>query len=99
MATAVTFEKPVRIGGKTLEAGKYALFTIPSKNEWTVIINRKWQQHLTDEYSSDDDVLRIRVLPEMQTNSQERLMYTIDLEGISMRWEKVKLVIPVLSTL
>ena len=32
-----------------------ALFTITGKDEWTVIINRNWEQHLADEYTQTDD--------------------------------------------
>ncbi|MEY3291123.1 MAG: hypothetical protein RLZZ266_148, partial [Bacteroidota bacterium] len=38
-ATKLTFSDPVTIGGKTLPAGSYGLFTIPGATEWTVIIN------------------------------------------------------------
>src|SRR5688500_14138747 len=39
---ATTFEinRDVKIEGKDLKAGKYALFTIPNENEWTIIFNK-----------------------------------------------------------
>jgi membrane protein DedA with SNARE-associated domain len=30
--------KQLILGNSTLEAGKYSLYTIPSKNEWTIIV-------------------------------------------------------------
>jgi hypothetical protein len=35
MATKLSFSDDVKIGGKDLKAGTYALFTIPGKDEWT----------------------------------------------------------------
>lgn len=93
MATNIEFEGPIKIGGQELQAGKYALFTIPSQNEWTVIINKNWEQHLTDEYDSKDDIVRLTIQPEPQSVNQERLMYSVDESGISIRWEKIKLFI------
>ena len=43
-ATTIEFDKPVKIEGKSLPAGKYALFTIPNENEWTIIINKDFNQ-------------------------------------------------------
>ena len=50
-ATTLEVGKPFHIGDKILPAGKYALFTIPGKDQWTVIINKNWNQHLADDYS------------------------------------------------
>ncbi|HET8884721.1 MAG TPA: DUF2911 domain-containing protein [Salinimicrobium sp.] len=35
--TKITFSDPVEINGKKLDAGTYAIFTVPSKNQWDVI--------------------------------------------------------------
>lgn len=39
-ATMINFDDKVKMEGNEIPAGKYSLFTIPSKNEWTVIINK-----------------------------------------------------------
>ncbi len=86
------------MGGKNIPGGKYAIFTIPGKDEWTIILNKNWGQHLTDEYSSADDVLRFTRKP-ASSSHQERLMYSIDQTGerkciLDMQWEKVKISVP-----
>ena len=43
-ATTIEFDKPVKIEGKDLAAGKYSLFSIPGENEWTIIINKDAKQ-------------------------------------------------------
>ncbi len=98
-ATSIEFDKRITIDKKKIPAGKYALFTIPSQKEWTVILNRNWKQHLADDYDAKDDVIRLSVKPDTLDYIQERLMYDIDQTGenkgnIEIRWEKLKLSLP-----
>ncbi|MFD2247733.1 DUF2911 domain-containing protein [Pontibacter ruber] len=99
-ATSLTTDKDITIGGKQLPAGKYALFTIPGENEWTIIINKNWEQHLADDYSEKEDVLRVTVKPEAGAQPQERLRYQIVSEAdgkgaINISWDKLKVTVPV----
>lgn len=100
-ATAVEFEGSVKIGDIELSAGKYGLFTIPAKDEWIIILNKNWDQHLTDEYDQKDDIVRINVTPKVGETNQERLRYVIESEGtkggIVVYWEKLKIALPVTS--
>ena len=99
-ATSIESNRDFIIGGKNIPAGKYAFFTIPGKEEWTIILNKNWDQHQADEYKQEQDLLRMQVRPDTLDYKQERLMYDIDQsaqkEGnLLMMWEKLKLVIPV----
>lgn len=99
-ATNLIIDKPFKIEGKTIPAGKYALFTIPGENEWTVIINKNWQQHLTDDYNIKDDLVRVEVKPITKDSTLERLQYFITSSGnnkgtIAMEWEKVRIEFPI----
>jgi hypothetical protein len=93
-ATSISFSDKVKIAGKTIQKGKYAFFTIPNKEEWTLILNKNWEQHLTDEYSDKDDILRWKVKPD-STEHTERLTYEVISKGkkgsVEMRWEKIKI--------
>jgi hypothetical protein len=98
-ATSIDFSKDVVIEGKTIPAGKYGFFTMPGKEEWTLILNKNWEQHLADEYSVEDDVLRLTIKPEFLDEVTQRLTYSIEkesnLEGkIVMRWEKIRVTLP-----
>ena len=62
-ATTITFGDDVTIDGTKLPAGTYGLFTIPGKDEWTVIFNKTAKQWGAYEYKPADDVLRIKVKP------------------------------------
>lgn len=95
-ATTLSVGKDFRMGGKNIPSGKYAIFTIPGKEEWTVIINKNWNQHLADDYSEEEDVVRMKVKPDTTENITERLKYEIDQRGerladIIISWEKLRL--------
>lgn len=99
-ATSIEFDSAVEIAGKEIPAGKYALFTIPSKGDWTIIINKNWNQHLADNYNVKDDVVRLMVKPEVEEAHQERLRYVIESEGknageIVIYWEKLEVSLPI----
>ena len=99
-ATSLQTDQDLTIAGKKIPAGKYALFTIPGINEWVIIINKNWQQHLVDDYLDKEDLFRIKIKPEIRTENQERLRYEIvsapENKGeIVFSWEKIKIVIPV----
>ena len=97
-ATSVQFSEAVEISGQKIEAGTYALFTIPGEKEWIFILNKNYQQHLTDDYKETEDVLRTAV--QTQPNDMvQRLTYKVNQTGattgtITIEWEKVKLEIP-----
>ena len=100
MATSLEIDQNVTIGNTPVPAGKYGLFTIPGKDNWTIIINRNWEQHLVDEYDEKDDVVRLTTTPEQESTNQERLRYVIESESdkegeIVMYWEKLEVSLPV----
>jgi hypothetical protein len=99
-ATNIDFNQEVEIGGVTIAPNKYALFTIPGKEEWTIIINKNWDQHLVDDYDQKQDIVRIKVKPETEDAHQERLRYVIEQEGeqageIVIYWEKQEVSLPI----
>lgn len=62
-ATTVNFTENVIIEGHSVPAGTYALFTIPNKDEWTVILNKTVKQWGAYTYKEADDFLRFKVKP------------------------------------
>jgi hypothetical protein len=99
-ATSFEIDKDFFIGTKKLDPGKYGLFTIPTEHNWTIIVNKNWDQHLTDEYDEKEDVARITVPSESGLTLQERLYYDIadyggDKGALIIRWEKLKVAVPI----
>ncbi|HNR06103.1 MAG TPA: DUF2911 domain-containing protein [Saprospiraceae bacterium] len=94
-ATKLSIPFDFVMGGKRLPAGEYAIFSIPGKKEWTVILNKHWEQHLTSEYDPKDDLIRIRVKPR-KTEHTERLQYFMETHqdgkiDIAIVWEKIRI--------
>jgi hypothetical protein len=97
-ATFIIMPKPFEVNGKSIPAGKYAFFTIPGEKEWTLIINKKWKQHLASEYDEKEDIVRIKV-PPLKVEHTERLQYFIEMTNkvsgkISVAWERIKVDLP-----
>lgn len=58
-AAEITFYKKVNFGGKEVTPGTYTLFTIPTDEDWTVILSNQknvWGSYFYDE---KDDVVRV----------------------------------------
>lgn len=95
-ATSINFPEAVAINGTDIPAGKYGFFTIPGKETWTVILNKKWDMHLADDYQEADDILRFEVTPQKLEDIKEGLEYRVESTGdgtgmISVSWEYVKI--------
>jgi hypothetical protein len=86
-ATVFESDKEVSIEGKTLPAGKYALFTIAGKDTWTIIFNKTWKQWGAYDYKSADDALRIMVKTQKAPTFAEKMTFTIDKNGlVTLLW-------------
>lgn len=95
-ATTVEISRDCKMGGSRLEAGKYALFTIPGETEWTIIFNRVPDQWGAFKYDESKDALRFTVKPQKSEQFNERLLFTIysrpDQSGaITLQWEDLAL--------
>ncbi|MBT1703520.1 DUF2911 domain-containing protein [Chryseosolibacter indicus] len=86
-ATTIEFDKAVKVEGKDLPAGKYALFTIPSENEWTIIFNKDNKQWGAYKYKQTDDVLRVNVKPTKTDQFVETFTITPEKNQVSLKWE------------
>ena len=86
-ATIFEINKPVKIDGKKLPAGKYGLFTIAGDQEWKIIFNKTWNQWGAFNYKEADDALRIKVKPSKAKNFSEKMTFTITDKGkVSLLW-------------
>lgn len=97
-ATRIQFSKDVQVESRKIPAGTYALFAIPGKEKWTMIINSRYDQHLADDYTEKEDILRIQVTPG-EHEMTPRLTYTVDKIDetnavITLLWEKIHIHIP-----
>lgn len=93
-ATTIEFDKDVSIKGNKVPAGKYSLFTIPTKDEWTIILNSIYDQWGAYKYDQSKDQLRFTAKPKLNDHV-ERLRFTIEYidaykANINLEWENLK---------
>jgi hypothetical protein len=62
-ATTISFSQAVKVARNPVPAGKYALFTIPGREKWTMILNKRHGQMGAFEYDPKEDFLRFEVRP------------------------------------
>ncbi len=77
-ATTIEFSSDVKINGKPLKKGKYAIFVIPQKKgDWTFIFNTATDSWGKEDYNQENDVLRVNATVE-KSKFQETLAYDFD---------------------
>jgi Protein of unknown function (DUF2911) len=82
--TKIKFSKPVTLGGKEIPAGEYALFTIPTADEWTIIVSKDAKVQSAADYKQENDAARITAKPEPNPVTIETFTIGIaDVKGAS----------------
>ena len=101
-ATKIKFGEDVKVGGVAVKAGEYALYSIPNKDEWEIIINKGANNSGLNGYKEADDVARFKVKSSALAASVE--MFTIQIANqtgssadIQVMWEKTAVAIPVVA--
>lgn len=86
---ATTFEtdKEVIVEGTKLPAGKYSFFIIPNEKECVIIFNKEAKQWGAYKYKEKEDQLRLTVKQKATNLKAEKLVYTIEKNGISLKWD------------
>lgn len=97
-ATEITFFKDVTLGNTKIKAGTYTLYTIPEKDNYTVIINKDLNVWGSYFYKQENDIARLTVPVTEGKDSLESLsmVFTKTDKGIelNMGWDKVRIAIP-----
>lgn len=89
-ATVISFTEAVTLEGNPVAPGDYALFTIPGKDEWTIILNKETKQWGSYSYKQSEDVLRFKVKPVKQNDKTET--FTIGFSDVLPSSTKLNLI-------
>ncbi len=101
-STKLTFTEDVKIAGNPLPAGTYALYTIPGKQEWTIIIHKKTDMRSIagNMVKPENDAFRFVVKPVLNPSKVET--FTIQFVDIStnscqlqLSWENTIVQFPI----
>lgn len=101
--TVIFISEDIYFGNKIVKAGSYSIFSIPSINEWTIIVNTDTTLHGETGYDEKKDVMRFKVPVEKSLNFYET--FTIELNDINSKgeaflkilWENTMIKIPIKS--
>jgi tetratricopeptide (TPR) repeat protein len=93
--TKIKFSKAVMLGGKEIPAGEYALFTIPTADEWTIIVSKDAKVQSAADYKQENDAARITVKPQAMPDTIETFTIGLgDVKGASATlnffWDKTR---------
>ncbi|MDQ8005129.1 MAG: DUF2911 domain-containing protein [Pedobacter sp.] len=97
--TEIQFFKTVTIAGKKIKAGRYSIFAIPSKDKWTIIINKQNDKWGAFTYDQQNDVLRTDVV----VNKIEKMIEAFSItfidapEGANLvaAWDNTQVFLPI----
>ena len=92
--TKIKFSGAVKIGGQDVPAGEYALYTIPNKDEWSIILSKNLKPG-ADGYKADADALRVTAKPSALVDPVESFTIAFDNlkdDGamIVLKWDKTR---------
>jgi hypothetical protein len=93
--TKIKFSQPVTLGGKKIPAGEYALFTIPTADEWTIIVSKDAKLQSWTDYKQENDAARFTAKPEAIPDTIETFTIELgDVKGASATlnflWDKTR---------
>ena len=98
-STEIQFFKDVRIDGKKVKAGRYSLFAIPSKDNWTIIVNKQTDKWGAFTYDEQKDLLRIEAPLSQLANTVETFSITFNETpkgaDLIMAWDTTQASLPI----
>lgn len=94
-ATILSFSTEVKLGGVTVPAGSYALYSIPGKASWTIILSKNTKLWGAIGYDAKDDVLRFEASPAKTSRMYDSFdisfnKLTDNSADLSIKWEQTR---------
>jgi hypothetical protein len=94
-ATIISFSTDVEIDGQKVPKGQYAIYSIPGKSEWTIILSKDTKLWGAIGYNPDNDLIRFQVEP----NKLSRVYETFEISfnnmtdngaDLSIKWDQTR---------
>ena len=98
--TTISFSTAVNFGGKEIQPGKYALFTIPKdKMNWIFILNSNADQWGAFSYDASLNVAEVPAKGEMVNDKTESMLIYLDnirdnAATLVLKWDQLKVSVP-----
>lgn len=99
-ATIISFSTDVEIDGKKVPQGQYALYSIPGKSEWTIILSKDTKLWGAIGYNPDNDLMRFKAVPEKLSRVYETFEISFNNmtdngADLSIKWEQTRVDFPI----
>jgi hypothetical protein len=93
-ATTFSTSSDVVVGGKSIPAGNYTLFTVPTADKWTLIINKKTGEWGIPYKYESDELARIDMKVKSLSSPVENFTISYEKSGsgctLKMKWENTE---------
>src|ERR1700675_678448 len=93
-ATTFVTSSDVVVGGKTVPAGSYTLFTVPSADKWTLIINKKTGEWGIPYKYEGDELARVDMKVSKLPSAVENFTISYEKSGsgctLNIDWENTR---------
>lgn len=101
-STKIRFSDAVKFGGADVPPGEYALYTIPTENDWTVILSKDTKGWGAYEYKTDTDQARLTAKPTTLAAPVETFTISFsdlrdDSLNLILEWDKTRVAVPVVT--
>ncbi|MEJ7611410.1 MAG: DUF2911 domain-containing protein [Ferruginibacter sp.] len=100
----IKFTDAVEMGGKRIDTGTYALYTIPGEDMWEIIINKGTDNWGIDGYKESEDVVRFKVpskkiKPALESFTMQFANITPENCELHIMWDKTAVAVPIKSVI
>jgi hypothetical protein len=100
-ATTLTTTGDLMIGNVHVPAGTYSLFTIPSKDHWTLIVSKQTGLWGSNKYDQKQDLGRVRMTVKPVADTVETFAIDVKPTGekngaLSLTWENTQAIVPII---
>jgi tetratricopeptide (TPR) repeat protein len=101
-AIKIKIGEEMEFAGRKIKAGEYALYTIPNKDKWEIVISSATGNWSAEGFPKEFDVARFKIRPTIM--NEECQTFTIAINDITfttckieLMWERTKVSIPVVA--
>ncbi len=99
-ATLIKFTDIVELGGKKMDTGTYALYTVPNADTWDIILNKGVKNWGTDGYKESEDVVRfsvptMKVKPSAESFTMQFVNIAPESCSLQIMWDKTSVMVPI----
>ena len=99
-ATKITFEEDALFGGVEIKKGAYSLYTIPGKEEWSILLNSETEMWGAGDYQKTNEICNVKAKSNVSEHFTES--FTIDFgtftsfgAEIIFKWANTEVKVPV----